>query len=92
MTPTIQTARLSASGSSTLGMLVETLVERVFLVSGVVKTVFCRFKKKIREFFVFHHEQKKVKQDLVEISKSPLFLTETLRICSITSWFYFFIP
>jgi hypothetical protein len=25
-------------------------VERVFLVSGVVKTVFCRFKKK-REFF-----------------------------------------
>jgi len=50
MTPTIQTARLSASGSSTLGMLVETLVERVFLVSGVVKTVFCRFKKNKRIF------------------------------------------
>jgi hypothetical protein len=36
----------SACGSSTLGMLVEMLVEGVFLVSGVVKTVFSRFKKK----------------------------------------------
>ena len=35
----------TASGSPTLGMLVEMLVERVFLVSGVVQTVFCRFKK-----------------------------------------------
>ena len=35
-----------ASGGPMLGMLVETLVERVFLVSGVVKTVFCCFKKK----------------------------------------------
>jgi hypothetical protein len=34
-------------------MLVEMLVEGVFLVSGVVKTVFCRFKKKAREFFCF---------------------------------------
>ncbi len=29
------------------------LVEGVFLVSGVVKTVFWSFKKKIREFFCF---------------------------------------
>ena len=29
----------------------EMLVEGVFLVSGVVKTVFSRFKKKVREFF-----------------------------------------
>jgi hypothetical protein len=36
----------SASESPTLGMLVEMLVEGVFLVSGVVKTVFWRFKKK----------------------------------------------
>jgi hypothetical protein len=43
----------SACGSSTLGMLVEMLVEGVFLVSGVVKTVFSRFKKKVREFFCF---------------------------------------
>ena len=39
-------SHVSASGSPTLGMLVEMLVERVFLVGGVVKTVFCRFKKK----------------------------------------------
>jgi hypothetical protein len=32
-------------------MLVEMLVEGVFLVSGVVKTVFWRFKKKIFLFF-----------------------------------------
>ena len=65
------------------------LVERVFLVSGaVVKTVFWCFKKK-QNFFVFHHEQKEVKQDFVVISKSPLFPTETLRICSRTSWFFF---
>jgi hypothetical protein len=32
-------ARATASGSTTLGMLVEMLVERAFLVSGVVKTV-----------------------------------------------------
>jgi hypothetical protein len=43
----------SVNGSSTLGMLVEMLVEGVFLVSGVVKTVFCRFKKKVRDFFCF---------------------------------------
>jgi hypothetical protein len=34
-------------------MLAEMFVEGVFLVSGVVKTVFCRFKKKGREFFCF---------------------------------------
>jgi hypothetical protein len=34
-------------------MLVEMLVEGVFLVSGVVKTVFSRFKKKVRFFFCF---------------------------------------
>jgi hypothetical protein len=34
-------------------MLVEMLVEGVFLVSGVVKTVFSRFKKKVRKFFCF---------------------------------------
>jgi hypothetical protein len=66
------------------------LVERVFLVSGVVKSVFCPVNKK-EIFFVFHHEQKEVKQDLVT-SKLPLFLTETLRICSIISWLYFFSP
>jgi hypothetical protein len=65
------------------------LVERVFLVSGVVKTVICRFKKK-ENFFVFHDEQKKVKQDFVVISKSPLSPTLTPRTCSITSWLYFF--
>ncbi len=69
-----------ASGGPMLGML----VERVFLVSGVVKTFFCSFKKKLRDFFVFYHEQKKVKQDFVVISKSSLFPMETLRICSIT--------
>jgi hypothetical protein len=42
----IKHTRSSASGSPTLGMLVETLVERVFLVSGVGKTVFFRVKKK----------------------------------------------
>jgi hypothetical protein len=42
------------------------------------------FQKKIREFFVFYHEQKKVKQDFVVISKWSLFPMETLRICSIT--------
>jgi hypothetical protein len=41
----------SASGSLTLGMLVKMLVERVFLVSGVVKTFFGVSKK--REFFCF---------------------------------------
>jgi hypothetical protein len=40
------TMRASAGGSPTLGMLVKMLVEEVFLVSGVVKTVFWRFKKK----------------------------------------------
>jgi hypothetical protein len=42
----------SASGNPTLGMLVEMLVEGVFLVSGVVKTVLWSVKKK-REFFCF---------------------------------------
>jgi hypothetical protein len=67
----------------------EMLVERVFLVGGVVKTVFCRFKKK--EIF-FSTRTKGSKADFVVISKSPLFSTETLRICSITSWFNFFLP
>jgi hypothetical protein len=80
---------MTASGSPTLGMLVEMLVEGVFLVRGIVKTVWAPIEK-MREFFVFHHEQKEVKQNFVVLSKSPLFLTETLRICSITSWFYFF--
>jgi hypothetical protein len=68
----------------------EMLVERVFLVGGVVKTVFCRFKKK--RFFCFSTRTKGSKADFVVISKSPLFSTETLRICSITSWFNFFLP
>ncbi len=51
-----------ASGSPTLGMLVEMLVERVFLVSGVVKTVFWRFKKKI--FFCFSPRTKESKEGL----------------------------
>ena len=50
-----------ASGNSTLVMLVVMLVERVFLVSGVVKTVFPPNKKNRRKFFFFHHEQKRVK-------------------------------
>ena len=37
------------------------LVERVFLVSGVVKTVFSPNKKNKRRFFFFYHEQKRVK-------------------------------
>jgi hypothetical protein len=37
-------------------MLVEMLVERVFLASGVVKTVFWPYKKQ-EIFFVFHHTQ-----------------------------------
>ena len=36
------------------------LVERVLLVSGVVKTVFSPKKNK-RSFFFFYHEQKRVK-------------------------------
>ena len=52
----------AASGSSTLGMLVEMLVERVFLVSGVVKTVFCRFKK--NRFFCFSPRTKESKAGL----------------------------
>ena len=59
-------------------------MERVFLVSGVVKTVFCRFKKK--RFFCFSPRTKESKARLRGISKSTLFPTETLRICSITSW------
>jgi hypothetical protein len=43
-------------------MLVEMLVERVFLVSGVVKTVFWRFKK--REFFCFSPRTKESKAGL----------------------------
>ncbi len=33
------------------------LVERLFLVSGAEKTVFCSFKKKYENFFVFHHAE-----------------------------------
>ncbi len=72
----------SASGNSTLVMLVVMLVERVFLVSGVVKALFSPNKKNRRFFFFFHHEQKKVKADFVGVSKSPLFATETQRIYS----------
>ena len=46
-----------ASGSMTLGMLVEMLVERVFLVGGVVKTVFPLIKKK--RFFLFFTTNKR---------------------------------
>jgi hypothetical protein len=45
-------------------MLVEMFVEGVFLVSGVVKTVFCRFKKKGREFFCFSPRTKESKAGL----------------------------
>jgi hypothetical protein len=55
------------------------------------KNCFFAYKKK-RFFFVFHHEQKEVKKDFVVNSKSLLFLTETLKICSVTSWFHFFSP
>jgi hypothetical protein len=41
-----------------LVVLVVMLVEGVFLVSGVVKTVFPPNKKNRRKFFFFHHEQK----------------------------------
>ena len=44
-----------------LVMLVVMLVEGVFLVRGVVKTVFPPNKKNRRKFFFFHHEQKRVK-------------------------------
>jgi hypothetical protein len=53
----------SASGSPTSGMLVEMLVERVFLVSGVVKTVFSPFKKNKR-FFYFSPRTKESKSGL----------------------------
>jgi len=49
--------RSPASGNPTLGMLVEMLVERVFLVGGVVKTVFPLIKKK--RFFLFFTTNKR---------------------------------
>jgi len=49
------------------------LVERVFLVSGVVK-LFFHLTKKIREVFSFFTTNKKSKADFVGISKSPLFV------------------
>ena len=55
------------------------LVEGVFLVSGVVKTVFSPNKKN-KNFFLFSPRTKKSKADLVGISKSPLFATETHRM------------
>ena len=67
-------------------------MEGVFLVSRVVKTVFWRFKKKEENFFIFHHEPKELKPNFVVVSKSPVFLPETLRICSITSWLFVFSP
>ena len=42
-----------------LGMLVEMLVERVFLVSGVVKTVFRLSKKNNRIFLFFTTNKRK---------------------------------
>ena len=54
------------------------LVERVFLVSGVIKTLFSPNKKK--RIFSFLPRSKKSKADFVGISKSPLFATETHRI------------
>ncbi len=48
----------TASGSTTLAMLVEMLVERVFLVSGVVKTVFCPSKQKKTDFFFTTNKRK----------------------------------
>jgi hypothetical protein len=59
----INIIRIPASGSPTLGMLVEMLVERVFLVSGVVKTVFLVFKKNKR-FFCFSPRTKGSKAGL----------------------------
>ena len=49
----------TASGSTTLAMLEEMLVERVFLVSGVVKTVFCLSKQKNRLFLFFTSNKRK---------------------------------
>ena len=65
-----------------LVMIVVMLVEGVFFVSGVVKTLFPPNKKNRRKFFFFHHEPKRVKDDFVGVSKSPLFATETQRIYS----------
>jgi hypothetical protein len=56
-------ASISASGSPTFGMLVEMLVERVFPVSGVVKTVFHETKK-MRDFFCFSPRTKGSKAGL----------------------------
>jgi hypothetical protein len=53
-------------------MLVEMLVERVFFVSGVIKNVFCRFKKK--DFFCFSPRTKGSKAGLrgnVQIASFP---------------------
>ena len=74
-----KTPHSSVYGKSTVVMLVETLVERVFLVSGMVKTLFPP-NKKIRDFFLFSPRTKKSKADFVGISELPLFATETHRI------------
>ena len=70
----------AASGSSTLGMLVEMLVERVFLVSGVVKTVFCRFKKK-RFFVVFHHKREACARRPWRVRDRPLCVCVCVCVC-----------
>ena len=62
-----------------LVMLVVMLVEGVFLVSGVVKTLFPPNKNNRRKFFFFHHERKRVKADFVGVSKSPLFVFVSVR-------------
>ena len=81
----------SASGSPTLGMLVEMLVERVFLVSGVVNTVFCRFKNKIREFFCFSPRTKGSKAGLrgnFQIVSFPYGNAENM-FCNFVVYFFF---
>jgi hypothetical protein len=55
------------------------LVERVFLVSGVVKTVFSPNKKILEFFFLFLPRTKKSKADFVGISRSPLFVRGVVK-------------
>ena len=67
------------------------LVERVFLVSGVVKTLFSP-NKKIRDFFFFfYHEQKRVKPTSW-VFLIRLFSLRKRTEYSGTSWNFFLIP
>jgi hypothetical protein len=54
------------------------LVERVFLVSGVVKTVFSPNKKNKRSFF-FSYPRKTRENTIIKKAKSPLFVRGVVK-------------